>query len=1471
MVTRRIAENSTGNVGGPVVATDANNDTLTYAINAQVSFRIDPASGQLMVAPSVMIDYETVPNRSYTVMVTAYDSVGTPAPAAEVTINVNNEDEKPTFDPVNDQTPPANVTAVTLNENATAALAVYTAMDPEGEIVTLSLMGDDAGLFELAADTVTDANNVSQALSFKKSPDFEMPGDRNTDNLYEVTIRASDGTLNADRMVVVKVNNVDEDGTVTISPENPTAGTELTATLTDTEGGVSASGQISGESWTWSRDAAADFQLENGTLILGATSSTYTPVAADAGMYLRAIVSYFYQFEGEEEDDRKDGVSAAIQVQTSRANQAPKFSEGASTFRVVAEDVEPNATDDPAAQTDVDGDNIGSPIAATDANDDLPAYSLSGPDASKFRVRSDGQLEVNGSLDHETKARHTVRLTANDGSGGSNASASITVTIYVTDVDEAPVIKDRADSTANGTRTVEYAENGTGPVATFTASDPEDASPIVWSLTTEEDSDAEVVSADFDDNALFNISQTGVLTFKTPRSYEDQSTSTDDNYQVVVQASDGDKVGYFEVTVNVTDMEETGKVTWTVDPEEGDNNAISDFQHLQPGAMLAASVTDPDAGPIDAENVTWKWYQGADVSSEIGATYNITDADVGSRIRVTATYSDGSGPEETVSFTSAAAVRAARQSNDAPAFASPMVTRRIAENSTGNVGGPVVAVDPNGDPLTYVITGGEDQASFRIDAASGQLMVGPSIMINYEAKDSYAVEVTAYDSTGAATAPFATVTINVGDEDEKPTFNDVDTENLTSVIIIENVTGTALDIGPYTATDPEGESVTLSLMGDDAGLFELAADTISENGVSQVLSFKESPDFEMPGDRNTDNLYEVTIRASDGTLNADRMVVVKVTNFDEDGTVTISPENSVTGTELTATLTDAEGGVSASGQITGQSWTWHRDSTTADFTAGSANDIDNATSSTYTPAAADAEMYLKAMVRYFYQFEEEEEDDRKTGVSAAIQVQTSRANQAPKFSEGASTFRVVAEDVEPNATDDPAAQTDVDGDNIGSPLVATDANGDTRTYTLSGDDASNFRVRSNGQLEVNGSLDHETKASHMVTLTANDGSGESNAAASIMVTIYVTNADEAPEIMVSGVTIDLSISGATDTLYAENGLDTVATYTLTGTNAASAAWSLEGADEGDFTINGGMLRFMSSPDYEMPDDTNGDNTYMVTVKASYGTDMDTHEVTVTVIDVAEVPPVIIDLSISGQTSPVYAENRTDAVATYTVAGTNAASATWSLEGTDAVDFTISSGGVLRFRDSPDHEMPADNNTDNIYMITVNASDGTDMATHEVTVTVTNVNEVPTIEGDATIDYAENRTDDVATFISMDPEGATISWTLEGTDAGVFDISSGGVLTFKSSPDYEMAADANTDNIYMVTVNASDGTDMDSLDVTVTVTDVDDTTVGEDLLDRYDADDSGHIDLSEVSLAIDGYFDGLLTLAQVSTVIDLYFE
>ena len=96
-------------------------------------------------------------------------------------------------------------------------------------------------------------------------------------------------------------------------------------------------------------------------------------------------------------------------------------------------------------------------------------------------------------------------------------------------------------------------------------------------------------------------------------------------------------------------------------------------------------------------------------------------------------------------------------------------------------------------------------------------------------------------------------------------------------------------------------------------------------------------------------------------------------------------------------------------------------------------------------------------------------------------------------------------------------------------------------------------------------------------------------------------------------------------------------------------------------------------------------------------------------------------------------------------------------------------------------------------------------------------------------------------------------------------------------DAKAVVDAAFANYYSVPLETGDNT------VTVMVTSEDETmtmtytvmvstgpTTGGDLLDRYDADDSGHIDLMEVSAAIDDYFNGDLTLAEVSLVIDLYF-
>ena len=89
---RSVAENTEAGmeIGAPVTATDANDDTLTYALGGTdtASFDIDTATGQLMTKEA--LDYET--KASYSVTVTASDSGGL-SDSIDVTITVTNEDE----------------------------------------------------------------------------------------------------------------------------------------------------------------------------------------------------------------------------------------------------------------------------------------------------------------------------------------------------------------------------------------------------------------------------------------------------------------------------------------------------------------------------------------------------------------------------------------------------------------------------------------------------------------------------------------------------------------------------------------------------------------------------------------------------------------------------------------------------------------------------------------------------------------------------------------------------------------------------------------------------------------------------------------------------------------------------------------------------------------------------------------------------------------------------------------------------------------------------------------------------------------------------------------------------------------------------------------------------------------------------------------------------------------------------------
>ena len=119
-----------------------------------------------------------------------------------------------------------------------------------------------------------------------------------------------------------------------------------------------------------------------------------------------------------------------------------------------------------------------------------------------------------------------------------------------------------------------------------------------------------------------------------------------------------------------------------------------------------------------------------------------------------------------------------------------------------------------------------------------------------------------------------------------------------------------------------------------------------------------------------------------------------------------------------------------------------------------------------------------------------------------------------------------------------------------------------------------------------------------------------------------------------------------------------------------------------------------------------------------------------------------------------------------------------------------------------------------------ASDGALSATQAVTITVTNVNEAPTISSGASASFAENATGTVYTTVAADVDaGTTLTYSLSGADASKFSISNAGLVTFNTSPNFEAPASAASSNVYSINVIASDGALSATQAVAITVTDV----------------------------------------------------
>ena len=324
--------------------------------------------------------------------------------------------------------------------------------------------------------------------------------------------------------------------------------------------------------------------------------------------------------------------------------------------------------------------------------------------------------------------------------------------------------------------------------------------------------------------------------------------------------------------------------------------------------------------------------------------------------------------------------------------------------------------------------------------------------------------------------------------------------------------------------------------------------------------------------------------------------------------------------------------------------------------------------------------------------------------------------------------------------------------------------------------------------------------------------GSPSQAGRIDVTVSVTPVNEPPSVIGQPSHSVDENSGAFAAFYSASDPEGGTTFT----------WSLTGTDGGDFTITqGGQLTFRNTPDYERPADSNRDNIYNLLVRASDGRYYGYREVTVTVTPVNEPP----EFNSGSRTEFTYRENSTSSLYTYCATDPERADIEWDVSGPDEIDFSISDEGALSFRSTPNLESPIGING-NAYQVTVEAEDDDgNTASLPVTVTVTDLNEGPIVTGNQTLSFLENTNTEqvLATYSATDPEdtNAMIArWSLSGTDGGDFVINELGELRFRNTPDYERPADSNRDHVYVFSVRASDGRYYGCLEVTVTVTGLD---------------------------------------------------
>ena len=1055
--TRSIAENSAAgtNVGSAVTATDAENETLYYSLTGTDAskFEIGLNTGQITVKSGASLDYESgVTSYSVTANVSdRNDESGnnntTTDDTIAVTINVTDVNE-----------PPPKMAAPTVTKHSTTP---KTKLDAAWTALSTSSMAGKPAVSDYdvryrlhgatGAKSWTDASFTGLGLSTTLSG-------LTSHKSYEVQVRAVNAEGNgpwSDSGSAI----TDGDGVTRSIAENSAAGTNVGAAVTATSNpnNYTLTHTLSGTDASDFTIATSTGQIKVKSALDYETKSSYsvtvTVKAAAAQVQVQSLTLA---------PNNPGDYVVPVTINVTDVNEPPTFPD-ATTTRSVAEN-------------SAGGTNVGAVITATDPDGDTLYYGLSFHGNIFTINQTTGQIQVkNGAnLNHEGVSSYANSVFVldkkdDDGKADNVADAFITLTINITDVNEPP-------------------PKMAAPTVTKNSSAPKTKLDAAWVALTSTQMAGKPGVSDYDvqyrkhgDSSWTDASFTGLNTSTTL-----SGLTSHKSYEVQVRANNDEGSGPWSdsgsaitdgggVTRSVAENSTAGtNIGAAVTASKNDNNYT--LTHTLGGTDASDFAIATSTGQIKVKSAL-----NYESKKQYSVTVTVKAASAGGASIQSLTLAPNNPGDYTVPVTINVT-----DVNEPPSFADDTATRSVAENSAAgtNIGAVVTASDPDSvakfNTLTYSLSG-TDAGKFDINGSTGQISVKAGHIPNYEAKTSYSVTVQVSDGKNAGGSADTTVddtiavTINVTDVNEPPA-------KLAAPSVARSSTSPTSKLGlSWTVPDMTGKPP----ITDYDVRYRVATTSASASWSS--LTHTGTSTSATLANLTANKTYEAQVRAKndEGTgawSDSGR-------NNTRGGGITRSvAENSSAGTNVGAAVT-------ATSNPNGYSLTHSLSGTDA---------------SSFSIVASSGQIRVKSALDYESKKQYSVVVTVKAAMAGAqsqslspnwpgnytvpVTIMVTDVNEAPTFTEGATTTRGVAENV--------VANTD-----IGASVTATDPDGDTLSYSLSGTDSASFSLdTSTGQIKTKAALDYEAKNSYSVTVGVSDGSLSDT----IAVTVVVTDVNEPP-------------------------------------------------------------------------------------------------------------------------------------------------------------------------------------------------------------------------------------------------------------------------------------------------------------------------------------------------------------------------